>query len=259
MDLQLEGKRALVTGSTKGIGKAIAAALAAEGAHVIVNGRSEGSTRAAAESLTGSVEGIPADLSSAEGCAQLAEAAGAVDVLVNNFGIFAPQPFEEIEDATWLKFYEANVLSGVRLSRALLPGMRERGWGRILFVSSESAINIPGEMIHYGMTKTAQLSVSRGLAKHAAGSGVTVNAILPGPTWTEGVEDFVSSMAAQEGASVADMKAGFVAEHRPSSLIQRWATPEEVASLAVYLCSPLAAAISGTAQRVEGGIVDTCF
>ena len=259
MDLQLEGKRALVTGSTKGIGKAIAAALAAEGAHVIVNGRSEGSTRAAAESLTGSVEGIPADLSSAEGCAQLAEAAGAVDVLVNNFGIFAPQPFEEIEDATWLNFYEANVLSGVRLSRALLPGMRERGWGRILFVSSESAINIPGEMIHYGMTKTAQLSVSRGLAKHAAGSGVTVNAILPGPTWTEGVEDFVSSMAAQEGASVADMKAGFVAEHRPSSLIQRWATPEEVASLAAYLCSPLAAAISGTAQRVEGGIVDTCF
>jgi NAD(P)-dependent dehydrogenase (short-subunit alcohol dehydrogenase family) len=264
MDYGLAGKTALVTGSTKGIGKATAQALAQEGAEVIINGRSEASVSAACDTLReyGKISGIAADVGSQAGAAQLLEQIrdrGPVDILVNNAGIFEPKPFEEIADADWEKFFQVNVMSGVRLSRALLPEMRDRGWGRIVFISSESGINIPEEMVHYGMTKTAQLAVARGLAKVAAGSGVTVNSVLPGPTWTEGVATFVEQMANQSDSSVEEMKANFVPQNRPSSLTQRFATPEEVAAAIVFLCSQQAASITGAANRVEGGIVNTCF
>lgn len=265
MDMKLDGKVAIVTGSTAGIGRAIAAALAAEGATVVVNGRDPAKVEATARELSaaggGAVHGVAAGLDSAEGVDALirgAEAVGPVDILVNNVGIFEPKPFEEIPDADWQRFFDVNVMSGVRCSRALMGGMRDRGWGRILFISSESGINIPEEMVHYGMTKTAQLAVSRGLAKALAGTGVTVNCLLPGPTWTEGVATFVERMAEQRGTTAEAMKAEFVPMVRPSSLIRRFATPEEVASHAVYLCSPLASATSGAAHRVEGGIVDSC-
>ncbi|WP_169976927.1 SDR family NAD(P)-dependent oxidoreductase [Tautonia rosea] len=266
MDMQLSDKIALVTGSTAGIGKAIAAALAAEGATVIINGRNPETVEAAARELSslggGAVHGVACALDSAEGVDALlkgAEAVGPVDILINNVGIFEPKPFDEIPDADWQRFFDVNVMSGVRCSRALMGGMRDRGWGRILFISSESGINIPQEMVHYGMTKTAQLAISRGLAKTLAGTGVTVNCLLPGPTWTEGVATFVQRMAEQRGTTAEAMKAEFVPMVRPSSLIRRFATPEEVAAHAVYLCSPLASATSGAAHRVEGGIVDVCF
>ncbi|QDV34792.1 SDR family NAD(P)-dependent oxidoreductase [Tautonia plasticadhaerens] len=266
MDLQLEGKLAVVTGSTAGIGRAIASALAAEGATVVVNGRNPESVEATAKELSalggGTVHGIVCALDSAEGVDTLitgAEAIGPVDILVNNVGIFEPKPFEEIPDEDWRRFFDVNVMSGVRCSRAVMCGMRDRGWGRILFISSESGINIPEEMVHYGMTKTAQLAIARGLAKALAGTGVTVNSLLPGPTWTEGVATFVAKMAEQRGTTAEAMKAEFVPMVRPSSLIRRFATPEEVAAHAAYLCSPLASATSGAAHRVEGGIVDICF
>jgi NAD(P)-dependent dehydrogenase (short-subunit alcohol dehydrogenase family) len=266
MDLKLNGKHALVTGSTAGIGKAIAAALAAEGASVVVNGRNPKTVEQTAQELSslggGAVHGIACALDSAKGVDQLikgAEAIGPVDILVNNVGIFEPKPFEEIPDDDWQRFFDVNVMSGVRSSRAVMGGMKGRGWGRILFISSESGINIPSEMVHYGMTKTAQLAISRGLAKSLAGTGVTVNCLLPGPTWTEGVATFVERMAEQRVTTAEAMKAEFVPMVRPSSLIQRFATPEEVAAHAVYLCSPLASATSGAAHRVEGGIVDICF
>ncbi|QGJ70350.1 D-beta-hydroxybutyrate dehydrogenase [Planctomycetales bacterium 10988] len=262
MDLKIKGKLAVVTGSTKGIGKAIAKTLANEGAHVVLNGRSQGSIDEALEELKGEGEitGIPADVGTAAGCSKLLEEAqklGPIEILVNNAGIFEPKPFQEITDEDWLKFYEVNVMSGIRMSRGVVPSMKDRGWGRILFIASESAINIPTEMVHYGMTKTAQLAVSRGLAKTLKDTGVTVNSVLPGPTWSEGVETFVEQMA--EGGDVEETKKAFFEEARPSSLIQRFADTEEVAALVTYLCSGQAAATTGAAMRCDGGIVDTCF
>lgn len=264
MNLQLEGKLAVVTGSTAGIGRAIAAGLAAEGARVVVNGRSQQTAGAVAAALDGPLPalGIGTDLATAEGVTRLIEGAralGPIDILVNNLGIFEPKPFAEISDADWQRFFDVNVLSAIRCSRAVMAPMRERGWGRILFVSSESGINIPEEMIHYGTTKTALLAVSRGLAKTLAGTGVTVNALLPGPTWTEGVATFVERLAEERDMTVEACKKEFFRSARPSSLLRRFATPEEIASHAIYLCSPLAAATTGAAHRVEGGVVDTCF
>jgi NAD(P)-dependent dehydrogenase (short-subunit alcohol dehydrogenase family) len=259
MDLNLRGKRALVTGSTAGIGFAIASGLAREGAEVIVNGRSEARVSDAVKRLgaEGGAQaiGIAADLGSAEGAAHLAEQAGRVDILVNNVGIFEPVPFLDIDDGAWLRTFEVNVMSGVRLSRAILPGMVERGWGRIIFISSESGVQIPAEMVHYGVTKTAQLALARGIAETVAGAGVTVNSVLPGPTRSEGVVEFLDKVASDQGADVASFEAEFVRKMRPSSLIQRFAEPEEVANLVVFLAGEGASAITGAALRVDGGVV----
>ncbi len=261
MDLQLRNRRALVTGSTLGIGFAIAKGLAAEGAHVIVNGRKQESVdkalaRIRQEVPGAQVTGVAADASTAEGAQAVFAQVPAVDILVNNLGIFEPKPFFEIPDADWTRFFEVNVLSGVRFARHYAPGMRERAWGRILFISSESGLNIPKEMIHYGTTKTAQLSVSRGLALEMAESGVTVNTLLPGPTKTEGVQEFVQSLAKGQGVTAQQAEADFFRTARPSSLLRRFASPDEVAHLAVYLCSPLASATTGAALRVDGGLVN---
>jgi NAD(P)-dependent dehydrogenase (short-subunit alcohol dehydrogenase family) len=260
MDLGLKGKRALVSGSTAGIGLAAARALAAEGARVTVNGRTASRVARAVEQIQAEVpgaivDGIPADLGTAAGCAELVLRLPVVDVLVNNLGIFEPRPFEEITDADWFRFFETNVLSGVRLSRHYVPGMRKRNWGRVVFVSSESAVQIPAEMIHYGMTKTAQLAISRGLAETLVGTGVTVNSVLPGPTASEGVGQFVSQLAAAKGVDVKTVEREFFATARPSSILQRFATPEEVASMIAYVCSAKASATTGAALRVDGGVV----
>jgi NAD(P)-dependent dehydrogenase (short-subunit alcohol dehydrogenase family) len=262
MDLKLDGKHALVTGSTKGIGLAIATALAREGARVILNGRSEASVAAALSEVRSAapgaeVHGFAGDLSTAEGAESLVRKFPVVDVLVNNLGIFEPKPFEQIPDDDWRRFFEVNVLSGVRMSRMYLPGMKERDWGRIVFISSESGVQIPVEMIHYGMTKTAQLAVSRGLAELCAGTGVTVNAVLPGPTRSAGVDEFVDQLSG--GRPFEEFEKEFFASVRPSSLLKRFATPEEVASLVAYVCSPLASATNGAALRVDGGVVRACF
>src|SRR5882724_5506063 len=264
VDFELSGKRALVTGSTAGIGFAIAKALAAEGASVIVNGRSEARVTAAVLALrsatpgsAGEPSGVAADLGTREGCDAMLRAAPDLDILVNNLGIFEAKPFGEITDADWLHFFEVNVLSGVRLSRGYLPGMLARNWGRILFISSESALQIPVEMIQYGTTKTAQLAVARGLAEMTAGTAVTVNSILPGPTRSEGVTAFVSGLAAQQAKSAADVERDFFRTARPSSLLQRFETPEEIAALAVFLASPRASGVNGSALRVDGGVVRT--
>lgn len=261
MDLELRGKRALVTGSTAGIGLAIARALAAEGASVIVNGRSQARVDAAIAAIrenglpTAELRGVAADLGSAEGCAAMVQAAPEIDVLVNNLGIFEAKPFERITDAEWLRFFEVNVLSGVRLSRAYLNGMLSRNWGRILFISSESALQIPAEMIQYGTTKTAQLAVARGLAELTAGSAVTVNSILPGPTKSEGVADFVSGLAQQQDKSASDVERDFFKYARPSSLLQRFETPDEIAAFTAFIASPRASGVNGAALRVDGGVV----
>ncbi|MCC6303182.1 MAG: SDR family oxidoreductase [Gammaproteobacteria bacterium] len=260
MDLGLQGRRALVTGSTAGIGFATARALAAEGARVTVNGRTEARVRGAVERLRAefpgaSVEGIAADLGGAEGCRTLGDRLPELDVLVNNLGIFEPKPFERIPDEDWLRFFETNVLSGVRLARRYLPGMRARDWGRIVFVSSESALQIPVEMIHYGVTKTAQLAAARGLAESLAGTGVTVNSVLPGPTASEGVGEFVARMAAERGMDAAALEREFFRTGRPSSLLGRFTTPDEVAAMIVYVCSARASATTGAALRVDGGVV----
>lgn len=260
MDLQLKDKRALVSGSTGGIGFAIACRLAAEGAEVILNGRSEASVAAALARLRAAlpgaqVSGVAADLAGAAGCAALAAACADVDILVNNLGIFEPKPFEEIADGEWFDFFETNVMSGVRLARSYLPGMKARGWGRIVFISSESGICPPAEMVHYGMSKSAQLSVSRGLAETCVGSGVTVNSVLPGPTRTEGVGTFFGRLAAEQGVSLAQAEIDFFAHARPTSLIKRFIAPAEVADLVAYVCSPLASATHGAALRVDGGVV----
>jgi NAD(P)-dependent dehydrogenase (short-subunit alcohol dehydrogenase family) len=260
MNLQLDDKSALVTGSTLGIGYAIARALAREGARVTVNGRSgarvtEAVAKLGAEVPGAEVSGVVADLGSAEGVAQLLVARPEMDILVNNLGIFEPKPFEEISDADWLRFFEVNVMSGVRLSRHYLPAMKQRNWGRIVFVSSESGINIPAEMIHYGMTKSAQISIARGLAETTVGTAVTVNSVLPGPTASEGVATFVEQFAKEQGVSVADFEREFFRSTRPTSLLKRFIQPEEVANLVAYVCSPLSAATNGAALRVEGGCV----
>jgi NAD(P)-dependent dehydrogenase (short-subunit alcohol dehydrogenase family) len=260
MDLGLKGKRALVTGSTAGIGFAIAELLAAEGASVIVNGRTtarveEAVRRVKERSPQAVVEGVAADVSDAAGCAELIDRQPDVDVLVNNVGIFEPKSFEDIPDADWLRFFESNVLSGVRLSRHYVGGMRQRGWGRIVFISSESGLQIPTEMIHYGMTKTAQLAVARGLAETLSGTGVTVNSVLPGPTASEGVGAFVAQLASSRGVDVATIEREFFATARPSSVIQRFATAEEVAAMVAYVCSERASATTGAALRVDGGVV----
>ena len=262
MDLKLTDQLALVSGSTKGIGLAIATGLAREGARVIVNGRSENSLQAALAKICQAVpgaklEGFAGDLSLAATAAALVQRFPAVDVLVNNLGIFEPKPFEQIPDDDWRRFFEVNVLSGVRLSRAYLPGMKQKNRGRIVFISSESGIQIPAEMIHYGMTKTAQLAVSRGLAETCAGTGVTVNAVLPGPTHSDGVDEFVKQLSG--GKPFAEFEKEFFASVRPSSLLQRFATTEEVANLVVYVCSPLSAATNGAALRVDGGVIRACF
>ena len=260
MDLQLSHKIALVTGSTAGIGLAIATGLAREGARVYVNGRSADRVAAAVDKVKSavngaSVTGLAIDLSTADGAAELAKRLEDVSILVNNLGIFEAKPFGQIPDAEWMKMFETNVMSGVRLSRLYLPKMIERGWGRIVFISSESGVQIPSEMIHYGMTKTAQLAVSRGLAELTAGTGVTVNSVLPGPTMSEGVEEFVTGLARQQNKSREDVERDFFKHTRPTSLLQRFATPEEVANMVVYVCSPRASATNGAALRVDGGVV----
>ena len=263
MDMQLANRLALVSGSTAGIGYAIAEGLAREGARVIVNGRQKASVDAAARriaSATGhEVVGFAADLSTAEGAESLVRAHPGVEILVNNLGIFEPRPFEQITDAEWIRFFDVNVVSGVRLARLCLPAMKQANWGRIIFISSESGVQIPSEMIHYGTTKTAQLAVSRGLAEALAGTGITVNCILPGPTKSRGVGDFVDAMAKAEGKSFEMFEHEFFEKVRPTSLIKRFATPEEVASLAVYMASPLSSATTGAALRVDGGVIRSAF
>jgi NAD(P)-dependent dehydrogenase (short-subunit alcohol dehydrogenase family) len=260
MDLQLREKRALVTGSTAGIGLAAAAGLFREGASVVVNGRTAERVEQAVGKVRGAggdgqVSGVVADLSTAEGVAALVRQVPDVDILVNNVGIFEPKPFEEIPDEDWLRFFDVNVMSGVRLTRHYLPRMRGRDWGRIVFISSESGLQIPAEMIHYGMTKTAQLAVARGLAETLAGTGVTVNSVLPGPTRSEGVDGFVAQLARDQKVSEQQVEKEFFSKMRPSSLIRRFASIEEVANMVVYTCSEQASATTGSALRVDGGVI----
>lgn len=263
MDLKLTDKLALVTGSTAGIGYAIAAALAKEGARVIINGRSKASVDAASATIKSTIGsdvlGFVGDLSTSEAAEALYKQYPDIEILVNNLGIFEPRPFEEISDADWMRFFDVNVMSGVRLARLCLPAMRRSNWGRIIFISSESGVQIPAEMIHYGVTKTAQLAVSRGLAEAVAGTGITVNSILPGPTKSRGVVDFVDALAKSEGKSFDEFEKEFFEKVRPTSLIKRFASPEEVASLVVYVASPLASATTGAALRVDGGVVKSAF
>lgn len=262
MNLKLDDKLALVTGSTKGIGLAIATSLAREGARVIVNGRLERSCGEAVEKIravvpSAKLETFAGDLADAEEANTLAKRHPNMDILVNNLGIFEPKAFEQIPDEDWRRFFEVNVLSGVRLSRIYFPGMRQRNWGRIIFISSESALQIPSEMIHYGMTKTAQIAVARGLAELTAGTGVTVNSILPGPTRSDGVDEFVKQLSG--GKPFADFEREFFEKIRPTSLIKRFATTEEVSNLVAYVCSPLSSATNGAALRVDGGVVKSAF
>src|ERR1700750_1403151 len=262
MKIDLSGKTALVTGSTSGIGHAIAKGLAAAGASVVVNGRSQAKVDAAVAALAkalpdSKVRGLAADVSTAAGCNALVAALPDVDILINNAGIFEPKGFFDIPDEDWTRFLEVNVMSGVRLSRAYLKGMLKRNWGRIVFISSESALNIPKEMIHYGVTKTAQLALSRGLAEMTRGTAVTVNSVLPGPTMSEGVETFVKDLAKQNGQSVEEAASQFVKQFPPTSLLQRLASVEEIANMVVYVSSKEASANNRAALRAEGGIVQT--
>jgi NAD(P)-dependent dehydrogenase (short-subunit alcohol dehydrogenase family) len=255
MDFGLKGKRALVTGSTGGIGFAIARLLAREGASVYVNGRTQARVDTAIAQIGGQVEGIAADLGSEEGAAKLFSQVKDLDIVVNNLGIFETRPFLEIDDADWRRFFEINVLSGVRVTRKYLPYMIEKKWGRVLFISSESGLQIPAEMVHYGMTKTAQVAVARGIAEAFPASGITVNSVLVGPTESEGVGTFVENFAKQEGKTKEQFAKEFFERVRPSSLIKRFETIDEVASMVVYLCSERASATTGSAIRVDGGVV----
>lgn len=260
MDLQLKGKRALVTGSTAGIGFAIAQALVQEGANVIVNGRTKQRVDDAIEKLraafpSADVHGLAVDLGTAGGTREATTRFGEVDILINNLGIFEAKPFEQISDEDWFRFFEVNVLSGVRLSRHYLPRMKQKNWGRIIFVSSESGLQIPSEMIHYGMTKTAQIAIARGMAETTTGTNVTVNAVLPGPTASEGVNQFVENLAASKQTSREQLEKEFFEHMRPSSILKRFERPEEIAALAAFISSPLSSAINGAALRVDGGVV----
>jgi NAD(P)-dependent dehydrogenase (short-subunit alcohol dehydrogenase family) len=255
MDFGLKGKRALVTGSTAGIGFAIAKLLAAEGAFVYVNGRTVARVDKAVGEIEGKVDGVAADLTTAEGAEKLFARVKELDIVVNNLGIFVVKPFLEIDDAEWRRFFETNVLSGIRVTRHYLPRMLEKKWGRILFISSESGQQIPAEMVHYGMTKTAQLAIARGIAESFPASGVTVNSVLAGPTASEGVSTFLDNMAKQQGRSTDELTREFFESARPSSLLKRFETSEEIAAMAVYLCSEAASATTGSAIRVDGGVV----
>ena len=262
MDLQLVGKRALVTGSTAGIGLATAMGLYREGASVCINGRTPQRVEQAVHQIkalptigTPEVTGVAADLGAAEEVAILVRQLSDVDILVNNVGIFEPKPFEQIPDEDWLRFFQVNVMSGVRLTRHYLPGMKARNWGRVVFISSESGVQIPAEMIHYGMMKTAQIAIARGVAETTAGTGVTVNSVLPGPTESEGIGTFVADLAKQQGIGRSEFEKEFFKSARPTSLLKRFATVEEVANMIVYVCSPLASATNGAAVRVDGGVV----
>jgi NAD(P)-dependent dehydrogenase (short-subunit alcohol dehydrogenase family) len=263
MNLELRDKLALVTGSTAGIGHAIAATLAEEGARVIVNGRTQPAVNEAIAALRARTKanfiGFAGDLSTEAAAEELARSYPGVSVLVNNLGIFEPKPFEDIPDADWRRLFEVNVLSGVRLARLFLPAMRRANWGRIIFISSESGIQIPAEMIHYGMTKAAQIAVARGVAETVAGTGITVNSILAGPTRSRGVGEFVQALAREAGKTFEDYEKQFFATVRPSSLIKRFAAPEEVASLVAYIASPRASATTGAALRVDGGVIRSAF
>jgi NAD(P)-dependent dehydrogenase (short-subunit alcohol dehydrogenase family) len=259
MDLKLKEKKAFVSGSTAGIGLAIASRLAREGAEVWLNGRTQERVEGAIAAIKGagnlSVRGLAADLGTAAGCAAVVGQLPQVDILVNNVGIFAPKPFEKISDEEWERFFAINVLSGVRLSRAYLPGMKERHWGRMIFISSESGLQIPAEMIHYGTTKTAQLAVARGLAETCAGTNVTVNSVLPGPTASEGVSEFVGQLAQEHQMSREEFEKDFFKNARPTSLLKRFIEPDEIADVVAFVCSPLAAAINGAAVRADGGVI----
>jgi NAD(P)-dependent dehydrogenase (short-subunit alcohol dehydrogenase family) len=255
MDLKLSGKRALVTGSTAGIGFSIAKLLAREGAFVYVNGRTEERVNKAVGEIEGKVDGVAADLTTEQGAEMLFTRVEKLDILVNNLGIFEAKPFLDIKDEEWRRYFEANVLSGIRVTRHYLPHMLERKWGRIIFISSESGLQIPAEMVHYGMTKTAQLAVARGIAESFPASGVTVNSVLPGPTESEGVSTFVEGLAKQQGKTKEEVEREFFEHARPSSLIRRFATTDEVAAMVVYLCSEAASATTGASVRVDGGVV----
>ena len=264
MDLGIKGKLALITGSTMGIGRAVAGALASEGARVILNGRSEQSVKKAVSAVSrlGEAHGVAADLMTAEGAKTLLAGVariGPVDILVNNVGYFEVKKFGEITDRDWIDMFELNVMSGVRLTRALFPGMLERNWGRVVFIASEQSAKPNPEMLHYAMSKTAQVSIARGLAELTRGTAVTVNSVLVAPTWSEGVEIFLEKAAQGAGKTVAEMRTAYFDGPGASSLLQRWATPEEVAAQVAFLCSERAAAINGAAQRVDGGIVRSLF
>jgi NAD(P)-dependent dehydrogenase (short-subunit alcohol dehydrogenase family) len=260
MDFGLKGKSAIVTGSTAGIGFAVAAALAREGANVIVNGRTAARVESALELMleqipNAQVKGIAADLGTRDGVASFVKQVPEADVLVNNLGIFETKPFLEIPDEDWQRFFEVNILSGVRMTRQYLPGMLKRNWGRVIFISSESAQQIPVEMVHYGMTKTAQLAIARGVAESVAGTGITVNSVLVGPTTSEGAMQFVGSLAKQKGVTTAEIEKEFFSSVRPSSLLKRFETPEEVAAVVAFIASTQSVTINGAAVRADGGVV----
>jgi NAD(P)-dependent dehydrogenase (short-subunit alcohol dehydrogenase family) len=260
MDLGLKDKSAVVSGSTAGIGLAIATVLAAEGAKVVINGRTEARVTAALKQIhsqakNADVRGVAADLGTAAGVEKFVKEVPQTEILVNNLGIFEVKPFHEIPDGDWFRFFEVNVLSGVRLSRQYLPGMQKNKWGRIIFISSESGQQIPAEMIHYGMTKTAQIAVARGLAEAVAGSGVTVNSVLVGPTASEGASVFVEDMAKRQGVSTAEVERQFFASVRPTSLLKRFETPEEIAMVVAFVASTLAVTMNGAAVPADGGVI----
>ena len=261
--LTWQGKRALVTGSTAGIGLAIATSLAREGARVIVTGREQAGvdkTVADVKAATrGDVVGFAADLGTAAAAEEIVHRYSDIAILINNLGIFEPKPFEQISDSEWRRFFDINLLIGARLARLCLPAMRRADWGRIIFISSESALQIPAEMIHYGVTKTAQIALARGLAETVAGTGITVNSVLPGPTKSRGVVDFVGALTQGSKKNFEEFEVDFFKAVRPTSLIKRFARPEEVASLVTYVASPLASAITGAALRVDGGVVKSAF
>ena len=260
MNLKLIGKTALVTGSTAGIGLAIAESLVAEGANVVLNGRTRERVEAAVLTVKAGfpdirITGVVADLSTPEGADKVTDGISDVDILVNNMGIFEPKPFEQITDEDWLRLFEANVMSGVRLSRFYLPKMKVKNWGRIVFISSESGVQIPSEMVHYGMTKSAQIAIARGMAETTAGTKVTVNSVLPGPTSSEGVSTFVDQMAAEQNVTKEQMEKQFFETARPSSLLKRFIDPKEIGDVVAFVCSPLASAINGAAVRADGGVI----